>query len=163
MQGLETDENGHVSVEEVTFGMQAALMNDQGHDVRDPVLRIYMTGIRHLRNRLVTVQLEHDKLQADFTALSEQKAQLVRMSDEEAEQLRHEHRHELQNNETKFQEKMQQLEREHRHEQEMVEQQAQKQIRQLEEEIENMKLADDNMKLKIKDLDNVCERIIFPV
>jgi chromosome segregation ATPase len=134
--------------------MQAALMNDQGHDVRDPAFRICMTEIRHLRSSLATVQSEHDKLLADHAALLETKAQFVKLSDEETEQLRQEHRHQLQNSETKFQEKIQQLEREHRHEKEMVEQQAQTQIRQLEEEIENMKLADDTMKMKIKDLRN---------
>lgn len=135
--------------------MQAALMDDQGRDIRDPVLRIYLTGIRHLRSRLVTVQLEYDKLQTDFTALAEQKARLVRMGDEEADQLRREHRHMRENDELKFQDKIQQLDREHRHEQEMVEQQAQKQIRQLEEEIKNLKLVDDNLKLKMRDLDDV--------
>ena len=154
-QDLETDERGYVSMEEVTFGLQALLTDDHSPGVRDTVLRIYLTGIRHLRARLTNVVFERDKIRSDLARLGEEKAQLVRVGDDEAEQVRREHQRELDECERRCAERVQTLEREIRAERESWIMQAQRQAKEKEEELEIAKGHEELLKEKLKEADMV--------
>eukprot|EP00118_Oscarella_pearsei_P027251 m.310955 g.310955 ORF g.310955 m.310955 type:complete len:1298 (+) comp57069_c0_seq1:123-4016(+) len=151
LQELDTDEFGYVSMEEVTFGLQALLMDDHSPGVQETVLRIYLSGIRHLRARLTNVVLERDNIQRDLVRLSEQKARLVREGDEEVEHVRREHRRKLEESEQRWSERAQQLERERREERESLMVQVQKQVKAVEEKLESAKGQEDLLKEKLKE------------